>query len=355
MANDLIPREVDLDSAGEDFWRRYHAHRRARHAETRPDDPYLPDDLERQRVLHDRKFEVVHGFEVVQGDEMVAWFVSYTARPGAPGYEENRAFLWCRFSVLALYRRRGIGRSFLPLIVEESGHAFMKWLGAEKKMEGAENRLHIADVDWAMIQRWIDDGRQKSPETKLEIYDDHIPDAMLDEYAPQLASLLNTMPWDDLDHGPIVVTPEILRDAYERFDMMGLKHHTVLTREPNGVISGITDMNWAPHRPAILEQMFTGVRPDARGRGIGKWIKGVDLDRERRLQRADARDQQEDGLQAAPLGRRVSDQPREAGRAGGSSRLSAAPALHAAQEQRDSDDDQQHRQGRAADDSEVLP
>jgi len=299
MANDLIPHEVDLDSAGEDFWRRYHAHRRVRHAETRPDDPFLPDDLERQRVLHDRKFEVVHAFEVVQGEEMAAWFVSYTAKPGAPGYEENRAFLWCRFSVLAPYRRKGIARSFLPLIVdlmeshgcrtltmdteEESGHAFMKWLGAEKKMEGAENRLHIPDVDWAMIQRWIDEGRQKSRETKLEIYDDHIPDAMLDEYAPQLTSLLNTMPWDDLDHGPIVVTPAILRDAYERFDMMGMKHHTVLTREPNGVISGITDMNWAPHRPTILEQMFTGVRPDARGRGIGKWLKGYMLDRMHQL------------------------------------------------------------------------
>jgi GNAT superfamily N-acetyltransferase len=43
------------------------------------------------------------------------------------------------------------------------------------------------------------------------------------------------------------------------------------------VISAITDTSWAPHRPAIIEQRFTGVRPDARGRGLGKWIKAAML------------------------------------------------------------------------------
>ncbi len=299
MANDLIPHEVNLDSADSEFWRRYHAFRRARHDEVRPDDPVIPDETDRMHMLHDRKFDTVHGFEVVDGGEMVSWFTASTTKPGAPGYEKNRDFLWCRFSVLATHRRRGLGRAHMPLIVElmdrhgnrivtfeteeESGNAFLRWLGAEKKAEGAENRLHIPDVDWAMMRRWVDEGVKRSPETKLEIYDDHIPDSMLDDYAPQLGALLNTMPWDDLDHGPIVVTPEVLRDAYERFDLAGLKHHTVLTREPNGVISGITDMNWAPHRPKILEQMFTGVRPESRGRGIGKWIKAYMLDRMHRL------------------------------------------------------------------------
>ncbi len=243
------------------------------------------------RILSDQKFEINHAFEVVHDDDMVSWFRSAVTKPGAPGYDTNRYFLWCTFSVLAPYRRRGIARSHLPVLLElmdrdgcrtvtmeseeESGHAFMRWLGAEKKLEGAENRLHIPDVDWAMMQRWIDEGAKGSPETNLEVYDDHIPDALLEEFAPQLSALLNTMPWDDLDHGDIVETPEFLRHEYERMDLAGQRHHTVLTREPNGVISGITDMNWAPHRPKILEQMFTGVRPDSRGRGIGKWIKAT--------------------------------------------------------------------------------
>jgi mycothiol synthase len=293
MATDLIPREVDLDSADAEFWRRYHELRRARWAELRPEDPVMPDDVERTRILSDLKYEINDSFEVVDGGRMVSWLRTAVTRPGAPGYETNRHFLWCTFSVLASHRRRGIARAHLPLVLEvmdrhgcttvtfeseeESGHAFLRWLGATKKSEGADNRLHIPDVDWAMMRRWVDEGAQRSPETKLEVYDDHIPDGMLDEFAPQLAALLNTMPWDDLDHGEIVVTPEILRHEYARWDQAGVKHHTVLTREPDGVMSGMTDISWAPYRPAMLVQLFTGVRPDARGRGIGKWLKAYML------------------------------------------------------------------------------
>src|SRR5438309_1017355 len=48
-------------------------------------------------------------------------------------------------------------------------------------------------------------------------------------------------------------------------------------REPDGVISGMTDVTWAPYRRTLIEQQFTGVLPAARGRGIGKWIKAAML------------------------------------------------------------------------------
>jgi len=102
---------------------------------------------------------------------------------------------------------------------------------------------------------------------------------MWEEFAPQLAALLNTMPFDDLDHGEVVITAAQLRNWYERMDLLQEVHHLVLTREPDGTISGMTDVAWAPHRPTIVEQMFTGVRPETRGRGIGKWIKALMLDR----------------------------------------------------------------------------
>jgi len=58
-----------------------------------------------------------------------------------------------------------------------------------------------------------------------------------------------------------------------------LDQHTVLTREPDGSISGITDVSFTPHLPTLIEQMFTGVRPAARGRGLGKWIKAAMLEK----------------------------------------------------------------------------
>ena len=158
---------------------------------------------------------------------------------------------------------------------DDSGHAFLKWLGADAKLSGAENRLKLADVEWAMTRRWVEEGRVRSPETKFESYDGRLPESMLEDYAPQLSSMLNTMPWEDLDHGEIVETPAMMKEWFARMDMSGEAGHWMLTREPDGVISAITDMYYAPYSPTIVHQGFTGVRPDARGRGLGKWLKAA--------------------------------------------------------------------------------
>jgi RimJ/RimL family protein N-acetyltransferase len=160
---------------------------------------------------------------------------------------------------------------------EDSGHKFLKWMAAVGKSAGAENRLQLAAVDWAMLRRWVDDGARRSPQTKLEVYDGHLPEEMWQDYCPQFAALLNTMPWDELDHGDITVTPAQLADWYQRLDEQGATDFIMLTREPDGTISGITDMNYAPYKAEFIEQGFTGVRPDARGRGLGKWLKAAML------------------------------------------------------------------------------
>ena len=83
------------------------------------------------------------------------------------------------------------------------------------------------------------------------------------------------MPFDQLDHGEIVVTAEKMREWYEQMSIEDSRHHVALIREPDGVISGMTDVVWAPYRPRLLSQQFTGVRPDTRKRGLGKWLKAA--------------------------------------------------------------------------------
>jgi mycothiol synthase len=294
MAHDLVPVQVDPNSADQDFWRRYHAFRRERQLETRPDDPVTPDQIQETLMQHERSSEIVHRYEIADGGEMLSWFEGSTERPGSPGYESNRHLFNADCAVGRSHRRQGIGRSWLPLVVElmdrhgctvltagameESGHAFLRWLGAEEKSAGAENRLQLSEVDWAMVRRWIEEGQLRSPGTRLEIYDGHLPEAMLPDFAAQKGSLLNMMPFDHLDRGEIVVTPATIRESWERQDRVHATTHTVIAREPDGTISGMTDVWWAPHRLSIVDQMFTGVRPEARGRGIGKWIKAAMLE-----------------------------------------------------------------------------
>jgi GNAT superfamily N-acetyltransferase len=293
IVGELVPAKIDFKTARPDFWKRYHDYRRVRQAESRPDDPLRPDRIEESRLKRDSPFDIEYQYEMARDGVLLSWFSASTSKPGTPEYESSKHLFWADVYVRPDHRRRGIGSSWLPLIVElmdargctvagfaaeeTPGHGFLKWVGAEAKLNGAENRLKLADVDWKMVERWVDEGPKRSPHTRLEVYDGPLPKAMWDDFAPQLSSMLNTMPFENLDHGEIVVTSDHISELYARQAILGEILHTILTREPDGVISAITDMSWDPNRPSILEQRFTGVRPDARGRGLGKWTKAAML------------------------------------------------------------------------------
>jgi GNAT superfamily N-acetyltransferase len=293
MVGNLTPAAVDPTTAPHEFWTRYHAYRRLRHAETRPDDPLQPDDIVEMDMKRDDPFEIKYRYEMVRDGVMLGWFAATTAKPGSPEYETNKHILWADASVHADHRRQGLGRLWIPLALElmdrhgcttlsmgteeDSGHAFLKWMGAEGRFSGAENRLKVSEVDLGMLRQWTEDAVRLSPDTRLETYDDFMPEEMWEDYCPQLTAMLNTMPWEEMDHGDIVVTPEQLAEWYGRMKMQGMLEYTMLTREPDGVISGITDMSFAPFRAKMIHQGFTGVRADARGRGLGKWLKAAML------------------------------------------------------------------------------
>ena len=293
VIGEVAPARIDYKMAGPDFWERYHVYRRLRHKESRPDDPMRPDDVEEKRLKRDSPFDFEYHYEIAKDGDLLSWFSGTTLKPGTPEYESSGHLFWSDIYVRPDHRRQGIGSSWVSLILElmdahgcttvgfgteePPGHAFLKALGAEPKLVGAENRLKLADVDWKMVDRWIAEGVKRSPQTKFEIYDGPLPEAMWDDFAPQLSTLLNTIPFENLDIGTIVVTPDHIRDFYAKLAITDERLHTILTRERDGVISSVTDMSWDPNRKTILEQRFTGVRPDARGRGLGKWIKAAML------------------------------------------------------------------------------
>jgi GNAT superfamily N-acetyltransferase len=293
MVGEVLPVRLDPATAARDLWARYHAFRRARQKAYRPDDPLKGDAEEETLLKREDPFEVHERFEVTHVGAIVGLLEGRTVTPKSPEYESSKHLYDAEIFVLPEHRRRRIGTAFLPVVIElmdghgattvtfwaeeDSGHGFMKWVGAEPKMSSIESRLRLSDVDWGLMERWVAEGQERSPETKLEILDGPIPEEMRADYAPQLSSMLNTIPFEAMDHGEIVITPEAMREFYARLAVTETQQHTVITREPDGVISGITDTAWAPFHSTIVYQWFTGVRPDARGRGLGKWIKAAML------------------------------------------------------------------------------
>ncbi|HYL08555.1 MAG TPA: GNAT family N-acetyltransferase [Candidatus Udaeobacter sp.] len=293
MVGELIPTPFDPRMAGRDSWTRFHELRRLQQEETRPEEPVEPDaDVEAQ-MTRENAFEYEHRFEISLGETMLSWMSATTVKPDNPEYETNKHLFWADAYVRPANRGQGIASLWLPTVAElmdrhgctvlglhasvEPGHAFLKWLGAEPKLRNVVSRLELSQVDWEMVERWAAEGASRNPATRLEIYDGGVPESMWPEFAPQMTAMFNTMPLEDLDLGTQIFTPELLRDFSERRAMSGEVLYTVLTREPNGSITGLTDTGWAAYRRTVLHQWFTGVRSDAQGRGLGKWIKAAML------------------------------------------------------------------------------
>jgi mycothiol synthase len=293
MQNPIELTPIDPATMAPELWARYHAFRHARHQQLRPDDPILPDAMAERLMKRPDPFFEERRYIVLDGQRIVGTLYADWWLPTAPGYESNRAHLGATGVTLTEARRQGIGTAFARAVLglmeaadktvltvrteEADGHAFMQWLGMAERSVGAENRLDLTAVDWDMVDRWVREGPARSPATELVFYEHRVPDAELEAFSPMLGELLNTMPFDDLDHGKIVVTADMMRDQYQRLDDLDAAHHTYLTKEPDGTISGMTDVQYVPVQPDRVDQRFTGVRPDCRGRGIGKWIKAAML------------------------------------------------------------------------------
>jgi len=284
---------LDPPTLSRETWALFHAFRHARHLEVEPDDPEEPDDLTERDMQRPDPFTERRRYAVFERGAIVGTLYASWDKPGTPGYESNKRYLQVWGSALAGARRQGIGTAYarkaLEIMVaedksvlntwsdEDDGYAFLAWLGAEVRSTGAENRLDLARVDWAMVDDWVRQGQARSATTRLVFYEHRIPDGELDTFCPMFAALLNTMPFDALEHGEIAVTPAMMREQYRWMDTHDASHHTYVAYETDGSISGMTDVQYEPVHADRIYQRFTGVRPDCRGRGLGKWLKAAML------------------------------------------------------------------------------
>jgi GNAT superfamily N-acetyltransferase len=285
-----IPFEVDPGQADRTFWDVYHAFRRRREQELRPGDtPALTDEqaetlLKEQDPTHLRRGWVL----ISEGARVISEFSIMVTKPKAPEHESSRHLLLADGAVLREYRRRGIGtmwaqkalelmeehgREVLSTRTEEAdGHAFLSWLGAECKLVMTENRLDFRQVDWGLVERWVEVGRRRLPRVSLDLYEDRIPDEMMEEYCPILNELANRMPFDELDHGRLVLTPKVLKERYRIFQEIGGLHHSLIARSEDGRIIGLTDVLYMSARPTYIYQHFVGILPEWQVSGLARWL-----------------------------------------------------------------------------------
>jgi len=290
----LVP--FDPVIASREEWRQFHAYRRARHLETDPDDPILEDETIEGIERHQHPHWDWRRWVVLDPDRpgtTIGEVYFEFSRPGTPTHEKNAHIGHAWVALLQPYRRQALGGRLLPKIVElareqgrtilqswceeDDGKAFAATVGAKVVQQRRQNRLDLDRVDWAMVERWMAEGPVRAPGTRLRWFENRIDDDMLEPYSRIYTSVMNQQPFDAATHGDWVSTPETIRDSEARDAEIGARHLTVVSVEPNGDLSGLTETAHTPDSQWQIWQMLTGVRDVYRGRGLGKWLKAAML------------------------------------------------------------------------------
>ncbi|NJD58364.1 MAG: hypothetical protein C3F13_18200 [Anaerolineales bacterium] len=211
--------------------------------------------------------------------------------------EENRHLAQFDISVCPDFRRQGLGRHILELITHAAqsekrrlllsesydripaGEAFMTRLGAQKGLVGHINQLKIAELDQDLLAKWLARGNMLLSEFMLGLWEGPYPEDQLVAIS-QLVELTNQQPFGDLEIEEFHLTPEQLRQQEQMIFARGNQRWTFYILEKStGKFAGYTETRWHPNRPEILYQDMTGVFPEYRNRGLGRWLKAAMLNK----------------------------------------------------------------------------
>jgi len=289
-------RPFDPFTATKEEWKSFHEYRYKRYPEVAPGDPITSDEAVEMSLRFMRDEEHIETHTVHLRDNLRKQIglvrVSHFLKT-SPSYEENKhqCNVW-NLSLLTPFRGNGIGHKLLRVVLEyakkhdkeliigttseEHGKRFIRKMNAQEALSGLENRLELKKLDWKMVDDWIRDGPIRSPESKIEFFET-CPDDIIEDYCKFYTEVDNQAPREDLDVGDFIITPELRRQHEKYQKEMDVTWLTAITREPNGDISGMTEVLYRPSKDPLIYQELTGVSKKYRGSGKGKWLKAVML------------------------------------------------------------------------------
>jgi GNAT superfamily N-acetyltransferase len=285
--------QLDISKMSEEQWRDLLNARAEFAMELRPDDP-APSFQEQRQFLSrvpEMRDQVAFWLIYDAAANVVGYCTLAHPKPDSPDYDANKDRIYVEPVVLAPYRRQGVGTQLLPLILNyaqnvgvswiqwdtqfEGGFRFSEKLGATVAGQQRTNRLEVDRVNWDLIQRWVDEGRSKNPDVEL-VRIVNLPEPGLLYPLCDLTTDINRLqPRDDLEGIGFTLTPDELIKQAERQKEQNLERLIVCTREPDGALSGMTDMFHNEARPTHASVRLTGVRREFQNCGRGKWLKGA--------------------------------------------------------------------------------
>jgi len=284
------PREMPVDAQGPvlDFANRIRA-------EKYPDDPPTSPEEFAANLLGIPSFVEIHAWHVreAEGGPLIAAADVVLDRMG-----QNKHVASFSVGVAPEHRRRGIASHLLGRLIAvakedgrtllmagssgrvPSGAAFLQHIGAEKGLESHTNQLTIADLDRGLLRDWQERAAERAGGFELFWSEDALSDDLLPGVCDLANAVADDIPRGDLQMESFRVTPEQVREMERGALASGERMWFVFARErATGALAGFTMLFWNPHAPYRANQGITGVLPQYRGLGLGRWVKAAMLER----------------------------------------------------------------------------
>ena len=263
----------------------------AAEAEDLPDDP--PTPLE-QRLLRWRAplpshVEVTRSY-IREGDSVLA--VGYTQR--WPVDDPDNSYVW--LTVHPEHRRQGLGRAmFGEFLADLEGSGSKKvivdcvegrpWAGAlerwglTRSLTEKRSRLRLDNVDWALMERWMERAAERAVAYEVLHLESPIPEQHIEQWC-RVNGVMNTAPLEDLELEDQVMTPKKWRELERMYAERGDRVlASVAVHRPSGEFAGFTDVFVQEYQPDLARQHDTAVDPVHRERGLGRLIKAAMIKR----------------------------------------------------------------------------
>jgi mycothiol synthase len=263
-------------------------------AERLPDDPPLSFDEYMVRQRNMPTFFVLQTVLVRPpgADSLVAMAeIGYDIRG------ENAHLAQFDLAVLPDYRRRGLGRRLMGWICDvaetqsrrlllsqsharvPAGTAFFEAMQAKAGLEARVSQLALADLDRQLMADWIAQAAERASDFELGFWEGAYPEQDLAAIA-DLVQVMNTAPRGDLEFDDETFNPDELRAIEGLVLAGGRRRLTAYVREQaTGALAGYSEVFYSPSQQTLLYQGATGVLPEYRNRGLGRWLKAAMIER----------------------------------------------------------------------------
>jgi GNAT superfamily N-acetyltransferase len=194
--------------------------------------------------------------------------------------------------VFPTFRGTGYGRQLTRAIVAEAGRkermrisfdlpadspfeSLAEASGLKLVMRAKRSRLLISDIDVDLMGQWVARASERAGDYELLELTTPLPQEHVEEFV-ELMHVMNSAPFEDYEMEDEKFTVENWREREALISARGESLILQIARHrPSGQLAGYTAINNQSLYPQQAWQWDTGVDPEHRNKGLGRWLKAA--------------------------------------------------------------------------------